>query len=133
MGESMMKTVELTKREWQIAELFAWGATKKDVANRLYLSVRTVENHARSIFGKTGCTKINELSAWWFCTTFHISFDLSPLKRGILSVLMGVLLLPQMVLSVDRGDMFMRTRGARTCARVVRGGRRMKDDDTIYL
>lgn len=30
--------VKLTKRESEIAELFAWGATKKDIANRLYIS-----------------------------------------------------------------------------------------------
>ena len=33
--------VKLTKRESEIAELFAWGATKKDIANRLYISERT--------------------------------------------------------------------------------------------
>ena len=53
----------LTKRESEIAELIAWGATKKDVANRLFISERTVENTARSIYEKTGVTKSNELSA----------------------------------------------------------------------
>ena len=36
--------VKLTKRESEIAELFAWGATKKDIANRLYI-VRVVVLH----------------------------------------------------------------------------------------
>ena len=62
----MMKVAELTKRESEIAELFAWGASKKDVANRLFISERTVENHARNIYAKIGCQKINELCAWWF-------------------------------------------------------------------
>ena len=81
----MMNGAILTKRETEIAELLAWGATKKDVANRLFVSERTVENHTRNIYEKTGVTKINELSAWWFCTTFNISFDLSPLKRSAIA------------------------------------------------
>src|SRR5574344_1319889 len=98
MGGNVMKeVVKLTKRETEIAELFAWGATKKDVANRLFISERTVENHARNIFDKTGCTKINELSAWWFCTTFHISFDLSPLRRKIISLCLLAVLIPQVM------------------------------------
>ena len=46
---------KLTKRESEIAELFAWGASKKDVANRLFVSERTVENHARNIYWKIQC------------------------------------------------------------------------------
>jgi len=84
----MNATATLTKREWQITEFFAWGAAKKEVADRLCISERTVENHARSIFGKTGCNKVNELSAWWFCVKFDISFDLSPLKRAVTAVAM---------------------------------------------
>ena len=93
----IMDAVKLTRRETEIAELFAGGASKKDVANRLFISERTVENHARNIYEKTGCEKVNELSAWWFCTTFHISFDLSPLRRKIISLCLLALLIPQMM------------------------------------
>lgn len=79
------KIATLTKRESQIAELFAWGATKKDVANILIISVRTVENTARKIYEKTGITKVNELSALWFCAKFNISMELSPLTRQLYS------------------------------------------------
>lgn len=92
-----MNHAELTKRESEIAELFAWGASKKDVANRLYISERTVENHTRNIYDKTGCSKVNELSAWWFCTKFHISFDLSPLKRKTISMMLIALMIPQIM------------------------------------
>jgi DNA-binding NarL/FixJ family response regulator len=105
---------KLTKRENQIAELFAWGATKKDVANRLYISENTVQNHAENIFKKVGVTKINELSAWWFCTKFHISFDLSPLRRQIIASLLLVIMLPQMF---DCGNIIrtFRNRTEKTC------------------
>ena len=44
----------LTQRETQIAELLAWGAAKKEVADRLSISPRTVENTARNIYSKIG-------------------------------------------------------------------------------
>ena len=42
----------LTQREIQVLRLVAAGLTAPQVAARLYLSVRTVENHLRSIYGK---------------------------------------------------------------------------------
>jgi DNA-binding CsgD family transcriptional regulator len=92
----MIKEAKLTKRETQITELFAWGATKKDVANQLFISEDTVRNHAENIFRKIGVTKINELSAWWFCTKFHISFDLSPIKKQVIACFLIVMMMPQM-------------------------------------
>ena len=71
----------LTARESQIAERIAWGASQKEVAADLGISRYTVDNTLRKIYEKLHIGKINELSAWWFCTTFGISFDLSPLKR----------------------------------------------------
>lgn len=115
----MNHDVKLTKRETEIAELFAWGASKKDISNKLFLSERTVENHARSIYEKTGCSKVNELSAWWFCTTFHISFDLSPLKRKILAWFFLVLTLPQ-IASIDNGMMMKPSKTVTRTTRVRR-------------
>jgi len=91
----------LTTREAQIAELFAWGAAKKEVATKLFVSERTVENHARNIYEKIGCGKVNELSAWWFCKQFGISFDLSPLKRAVISCFFLLILSPQMFKADD--------------------------------
>lgn len=73
----------LTVRENQVAERIAWGASQKEVAADLGISRYTVDNILRKIYEKLHIGKINELSAWWFCTTFGISFDLSPLKRTI--------------------------------------------------
>lgn len=123
----MMHGAQLTKRESEIAELFAWGASKKDVASRLFISERTVENHTRNIYEKTGCAKVNELSAWWFCTHFHISFDLSPLKRNIIAAFLLMIVLPQ-VFQYDNGMMrTFRTKTAKTAS--VRTARRKGEQD----
>lgn len=119
----MNGSAKLTRRETEIAELFAWGASKKEVADRLYVSERTVENHARNIYRKTGCGKVNELAAWWFCTRFHISFDLSPLKRKAGALLLAALLVPQ-AMRWDGVAVRVSTR-ARTC----RQARRRTDDE----
>lgn len=87
----MNPNAKLTKRETEVCELIAWGATKKDVANRCFISIRTVENTVRNIFNKIGVTKVNELSAWWFCVQFNISFDLSPLKKTAIATLLLIL------------------------------------------
>lgn len=117
----------LTKRESEIAELFAWGASKKDVAKRLFISERTVENHTRNIYDKTGCSKVNELSAWWFCKTFHISFELSPFKRNAITMVMIMLMIPQIM---DFDNMAIRTR-TNSCrvVRVVRARRKSGNDN----
>lgn len=78
--------ITLTKQEERISEMIAWGAAKKDVARLLYISEYTVDKHVRNIYEKTGCSKNNELSAWWFCTHFNISFSLSPLVTKIVSI-----------------------------------------------
>lgn len=127
-----MEVASLTKRESEIAELFAWGASKKDVANRLFISERTVENHARNIYEKTGCQKINELCAWWFCTTFHISFDLSPLKRKVIAGIFLMLLIPQ-IYAQDNNDFCRITRTSRTTTRTVRARRSRQESDIDFL
>lgn len=122
-----MKHARLTKRESEIAELIAWGATKKEIATRLFVSSRTIENHARNIFHKTGCSKMNELSAWWFCTNFNISFSLSPLSRTLVATFMLVVITPQILLH-DDGMQLTRT-SARTMRTTCRTGRRTRNDD----
>jgi DNA-binding CsgD family transcriptional regulator len=78
----------LTKQEERISEMIAWGASKRDVARLLFISEHTVDKHVRNIYEKTGCSKINELSAWWFCKHFNISVSLSPLVSKIVSIVL---------------------------------------------
>ncbi len=108
-----MKMV-LTKREREVAELLAWGASKSEVADQCFISERTVENHTRNIYEKTGCGKVNELSAWWFCTRFNISFELSPLKRTLMSFAFLMLLTPQIFNTNSEIVRRFRTRTSKT-------------------
>lgn len=78
----------ITPREQEITELSAWGLSRKEIANKLFVSEHTIENHFRNIFKKTGCKKLNQLSAWWFCIKFNISFDLSPRTRSVIASLL---------------------------------------------
>lgn len=121
----MNSLAKLTAREAQIAELFAWGASKKYIAGRLYVSERTVENHARNIYDKIGCNKVNELSAWWFCTKFNISFDLSPLKQRIVAFVMLIFIVPTFI--NDNNALYVRSKTATT--RTCRVSRRKSDSD----
>jgi DNA-binding CsgD family transcriptional regulator len=53
----------LTPREREIAELAARGLTKREVAEHLVLSVRTVGNHLYSIYAKLGVSTRDDLRA----------------------------------------------------------------------
>jgi DNA-binding CsgD family transcriptional regulator len=52
----------LSRREHEIALLVAAGETNKAISERLYLSVRTVENHVQRVLGKLGCTRRSEIA-----------------------------------------------------------------------
>ncbi|QGN50430.1 LuxR C-terminal-related transcriptional regulator [Micromonospora sp. WMMD558] len=56
-------TPTLSHREWQVARLAATGATSRVIAQQLYLSARTVENHLQRIYSKLGVTGRAELGA----------------------------------------------------------------------
>lgn len=52
----------LTRREREIATLAAGGRSSKEIAEQLYLSARTVDNHLQSIYGKLGIRGRHELA-----------------------------------------------------------------------
>lgn len=134
----MDRTFTLTKREEQIAELIAWGASKKEVPDllpvkpgRSPIAIRTVENTVRNIYSKLGIQKANELSAWYFCTHFNISLNLSPLKRKIVAFCFLVVMIPAEIYSANS---FIRPATSRAMrARPGRKGGRRRNESTLDL
>ena len=56
------EAAELTPREREIALLAAAGASSREIAGRLVISVRTVDNHLQSAYRKLGVSRRQELS-----------------------------------------------------------------------
>jgi len=122
----MNATAQLTKRELEIGKLIAWGADKKTVASRLFISIYTVENHVRNIYDKTGCRSANEFSAWYFCKNFGISMELSPLKNVVAVLLLMIYLSGDISQSFD---MFTRARTNRGAVQTERVRSRCRRED----
>ena len=55
--------VPLTRREREVALLAARGLPSKEIADRLVLSVRTVDNHLQNAYAKLGVTRREQLAA----------------------------------------------------------------------
>ena len=53
----------LSAREREVAYFAAEGASNKELADRLSLSTRTIENHMSSVFSKLGVLNRLELKA----------------------------------------------------------------------
>lgn len=56
------RTRELSVRERDVLRLVAEGLSSKEIAARLTLSVRTVENHRASISRRTGLPSVAQLT-----------------------------------------------------------------------
>jgi predicted ATPase/DNA-binding CsgD family transcriptional regulator len=58
------QTKPLTRREREIAELVTAGLGNRDIAERLFLSKRTVDSHIEHIFTKLGLSSRTQLVGW---------------------------------------------------------------------
>ncbi len=55
---------DLTRRETEILQLLSDGLSNRDIAQTLFLSVRTVESHLRSLYGKLEVKSRTEAALW---------------------------------------------------------------------
>lgn len=51
----------LTNREMEVLTLLAKGYTNKEISDRIFISVKTVETHRKKIYGKLGIQSRAEL------------------------------------------------------------------------
>lgn len=58
------EATSLSHRELEILELVATGLTNNDIAEKLEISKRTVDNHISNILTKTGTDNRVELVRW---------------------------------------------------------------------
>ena len=63
-GSELRKPVSLSERELQIIELVATGLTNQDIAEKLEISKRTVDNHISNILTKTETDNRVALVRW---------------------------------------------------------------------
>ena len=54
--------LSLTSRELEVVELLYAGLSKKEIADKLFISSGTVITHVKNIYRKLGVNKISELS-----------------------------------------------------------------------
>ena len=54
----------LSRREREVAELVATGLSNREIAGRLYLSERTVDNHVHRILAKLGFDSRVQVATW---------------------------------------------------------------------
>lgn len=54
----------LSEREYEVARLVGQALTNRQIAERLFLSVRTVESHVRSALTKLGLSRRTQIAVW---------------------------------------------------------------------
>ena len=60
----MPPAAELTAREREVVLLAALGHSSRFIAERLHISVRTVETHLSNVFAKLGLDNRDDLRRW---------------------------------------------------------------------
>lgn len=68
LGALGSAATDLTRRELEVVALIAEGLGNADIARRLTLSVRTVENHVSRVLDKLGFTSRAAIAAWYVRT-----------------------------------------------------------------
>ncbi|GLZ28393.1 LuxR family transcriptional regulator [Lentzea sp. NBRC 105346] len=71
----------LSPRESEVARLVAEGLTNRGIAERLYISERTAQNHVQHILTKLGFSTRSQIAAW-MSTAMSTPADVRPLRNS---------------------------------------------------
>lgn len=118
---------KLTSRQHEIAELLAWGASAKEIALILGVSVNTVVRHIKIMKKKLGISKTTEISAFIFCTDYQVPIEYDRIGTIKKIVSMCGLLILIVLAELQQTDRLMIRTSAMRVAR-VRTTRRVKRD-----
>lgn len=107
----------LTARQEEVAYMVGFGLSRKEVAAKLGVSYKTVDNEVQQVYARIGASKVTELTIFCFCRKFKIP----------ISSLMVVVFL---VCTLTVSDLkCCRARNGRVRTELLRNsGRRVRDD-----
>lgn len=112
---------ELSEQEARVAELIAWGASKKEAAETLFVEYTTIDSHIQSIYKKLHVNKLNGISAWYFSFVYEVPEVHNPRLKRFMAVVLLMLLPVGYMASLHNGTDMIRTarmaRASRTGAR----------------
>ena len=128
----MKKT--LTPRETEIVELVAFGLSQKEIGDKLGISPNTVDVTVKNIKTKLDLQKSTELAAWYFINTYHITLNLSPIKRAMISLSFLALMVVSLFEGFNPERSFRTIRASRAqVSRTLRSVRRSNESDYYLL
>lgn len=107
----------LTARQEEVAYMVGFGLSRKEVAAKLGVSYKTIDNEVQQVYARIGASKVTELTIFCFCRKFKIP----------ISSLMVVVFL---VCTLTVSDLkYCRARNGRLRTELLRNsGRRVRDD-----
>ena len=71
----MPASIELSRREQEVAALVAEGLSNREIGERLFISERTAEGHVEQIFNKLGFGKRSQIATWFATRTVATNPD----------------------------------------------------------
>lgn len=80
-----------SEREKDVADLLSRGYTEKEIAEKLFISSATVNNHTRHIREKFGLNKNSEIIAAYIAYLKHKPFNLSDIRKYGISIILVML------------------------------------------
>lgn len=70
--------MRLSKREIEVAELVAWGASDKEIAEELFIAVATARTHRQNILRKLNAHNSQDITRWYFQYKQQVFFGFNP-------------------------------------------------------